>query len=99
MHIHTFNKPLTKTIHHAVHIMSTEVELFAIRYGINQSLSLNNVSKIIVITDAIHAVKKIFDPLVHPYQLQLAAILSDLCQFFTSHSVTIDASWRQHGQE
>ena len=84
-YIHTFNKPFTKTIHHVVHIMSTEAELFAIRCGINQSLSLNNVSKIIVVTDAIYAVKKIFDPLVHPYQLQSAAILSDLHWFFTNH--------------
>ena len=84
-HIHTFNKLLTKTIHHVVHITSTEVELFAIRCGINQSSSLNNVSKIIVVTNAIHAVKKIFNPLVHPYQLQLAAILSDLHWFFTNH--------------
>ena len=52
-----------------VHIMSTEVELFVIRCGINQSLRLDNVSKIIIITDAIHTVKKIFDLLVHSYQL------------------------------
>jgi len=68
-HIHTFNKPLTKTIHHAVHVMSTEAELFAIRCGINQSSILDNVFKIIVITDAIHAIKKIFNLSVHPYQL------------------------------
>jgi len=67
MHIHTFNKPLIKTIYHMVHIMSTEAELFTIRCGINQSLSLNNVSKIIIITDAIYAVKKMFDPSVHSY--------------------------------
>ena len=67
VYIHTFNKLLTKTIHHVVHITSTEAELFAIRCGINQSSSLNNVSKIIVITDTIHAVKKIFNPLVHLY--------------------------------
>ena len=30
-HIHMFDKPLTKTVHHAVHITSTEAELFAIR--------------------------------------------------------------------
>jgi len=31
VHIHTFNKLLTKTIHHVVHVTSTEAELFAIR--------------------------------------------------------------------
>ena len=34
-HIHMVDKPLTKTIHHAVNITSTEAELFAIRCGIN----------------------------------------------------------------
>ena len=33
-HIHVFDKPLIKTIHHAIHVTSTEVELFAIRYGL-----------------------------------------------------------------
>jgi len=81
-HIHAFDKPLMKTIHHAIHVTSTEVELFAIRCSINQSLSVNNISKIVVITDSIHMVKKIFDPSVHPYQSQSVAILSDLHKFF-----------------
>ena len=63
-----FNKLLIKMIHHAVHVTSTEAELFAIRYSINQSLSVNNISKIVVITDSIHMVKKIFDLSVHSYQ-------------------------------
>ena len=67
-HIHMFNKLLIKMIHHAVHVTSTEAELFAIRYSINQSLSVNNISKIVVITDSIHMVKKIFDLSVHSYQ-------------------------------
>ena len=77
-HIHAFNKPLMKTIHHAIHVTSTEVELFAIRCGINQSLSVNNISKIVVVTDSIHVIKKIFDPSVYPYQTQLVTILLDL---------------------
>ena len=60
-HIHTFDKPSMKMIHHAVYVISTEAELFTIRCGINQSLSVNNISKIVVITDSIHAVKKIFN--------------------------------------
>ena len=35
VHIHTHNKPLIKTIHHAVNVTSTEAELFTIRCGIN----------------------------------------------------------------
>ena len=68
-YIHTFDKSLIKTIYYTVYITSTEVELFVIRCGINQSLSLDNISKIIVITDTFHAVKKIFNPSVYPYQL------------------------------
>ena len=34
-HIHTFDKPLTKTVHHAIHVTSTKAELFTIRCGIN----------------------------------------------------------------
>jgi len=42
----------------------------------------NNISKIIIITDSIHMARKIFDPSVHPYQVQSIAILSDLRKFF-----------------
>ena len=66
-YIHIVDKPLTKIVHHAVNVMSTEAELFAIRCGINQILCFNNISKIIVITDSIHAAYKIFDSSAHPY--------------------------------
>jgi len=84
-HIHIVDKPLTKTVHYAVNVTSTEVELFAIRCGINQTLRLNNISKIIVITDSIHVAHKIFDSLAYPYQISSAAILLDLHVFFNSH--------------
>ena len=67
MHIHTYNKPLTKTIHHTVLVTSTETELFVIRYDINQATNSNDITKIIIITNSIHAAQKIFNPLVHPY--------------------------------
>ena len=81
-HIHVFDKPLLKMIHYAIHVTSTKAELFAIRCSINQLLSVNNISKIVVITDSIHVVKKIFDPSIYPYQTQSVTILSDLHQFF-----------------
>ena len=81
VHIHTHDKPLIKTIHHAVNVTSTKAELFTIRCGINQSMCLDNISKIIVITDSIHVVKRIFDSSVHPFQVQSAAVLSNLCNF------------------
>jgi len=81
-HIHSYNHPLVKTIHYAFFVTSTEAELFAIRCGINQACVINNVFKIIVVTDSIHAAKKIFDSGSHPYQIHSAAILSELhtCQ-------------------
>jgi len=66
-HIHSANQPFIKTVHHAVFITSMEAELFAIRYSINQACIKENVSKIIIVTNSIHAAKKIFDSKLHPY--------------------------------
>jgi len=84
-HIHSMNSPLTKTIHHASFVTSTEAELITIRCSINQACSKENVSKIIVITDSIHATKKIFNSDSHPYQLHSIAILRELQEFFNSN--------------
>ena len=66
-HVYIANQPLIKTLHHAVFIMTTEVELFMIRCGINQACSKENISKIIVVTNFIHVAKKIFNTMSHPY--------------------------------
>jgi len=92
-HVYICNHPLTKIVHHAVFVTSTEAELFAIRCGINQACGKENVSKIIVITDSIYAAKKIFDSKSHPYQLHTMAILSKLCQFFTINQENSIESW------
>jgi len=84
-HVHIANHPLTKTVHHASFVTSTEVELFAIRCGINQACSIDSISKIIVITNSIHATKKIFNSKSHLYQPHSAAILSELQRFFNSN--------------
>jgi len=81
-HVHLVNHPLIKTVHHAAFITSMEAELFAIRCGINQACTKENVSKIVVVTDSIHAAKKIFNSKSHPYQTHTMAILSELHQFF-----------------
>ena len=60
-HVHICDHSLTKMVYHAVFITSTEAELFAIRYGINQAYGKENIFKIIVITNFIHVAKKIFD--------------------------------------
>jgi len=72
-------------VYYTVNITSTEAELFAIRYGINQTLRFNNILKIIIITDSTHVVHKIFDSSAYPYQISSAAILLDLHVFFNSH--------------
>ena len=85
LHVHIANHPLTKIVHHASFVTSMEVELFAIRCGINQACSNEVVSKIIVIMDFIHAARKIFDSSSHPFQCYSLVILSELQNFFTSN--------------
>ena len=65
------------------YITSTEAELFVIRCGINQACSKEDISRIIIVTDSIHAAKKIFDTKSHPYQIHATAILKELRQFFS----------------
>ena len=62
-----------------------EVELFAIRCGINQACIKKGVSKIIIVTDSINAAKKIFNSKSHPYQSHTTAILSELYRFFKTN--------------
>ena len=68
---YVFSEPniITKTIHYTVNVTLTEVELFAIRYRINQAVQVTNISHIIFITDAIYLARYIFDSPSHPYQL------------------------------
>ena len=84
-HIHSANYPLIKIVYHAVFVTSTEVELFTIRCSINQAYIKENVSKIIVVTNSIHAEKKIFDSKSHPFQSHSTAILSELRHFFNKN--------------
>jgi len=81
-YVHTHDSPVIKFIHHTVNITSTEVEPFAIRCGSNQAIWLTNIEHIIIITDAIHATKKIFDLSIHLYQIQLVAIFKEIRKFF-----------------
>ena len=81
-HIYVHNSPIVKTIHHAINITSTKAELFAIRCGLNQASHLANIEYIVVITDSIHVVKKIFGLFTHPYQIQTSAIFKEIREFF-----------------
>ena len=77
------NQLLIKTLYHAAFVTSTEAKLFAIKCGINQATSNNNISKIVVITDSIHTAKRIFNLSSHVLQIQSMAILGDLHHFFS----------------
>jgi len=92
-HIHSANRPLIKTVHHASFVSSMEAELFAIRCSINQACSINNVFKIVIVTDSIHTAKKIFNCESHPYQIHSAAILRELHTFFLSNESNSIEFW------
>ena len=91
-HTHISNQPL-KTFHYTVFVTSTEAEMFAIRCSINQATSKTNVSKIIIITDSIHAAKRIFDSSSYLFQNQSMAILGDLHHFFSKDPNNLIKFW------
>ena len=93
-HIHSANHPLIKTVHHAMFITSMEAELFTIRYGINQAYIKERVSKIIMVTDSIHAAEKIFNSKLHLYQSHTMAILSELHCFFETNQENSIEFWK-----
>ena len=68
--------------------------MFAIRCSINQATARTNVSKIFVITNSIHAAKKIFNPFSHLFQIQSVAILEDLCLFFSKDPNNLIKFWK-----
>jgi len=92
-HIHSANQSIIKTVHHASFVTSTEAELFSIRCGINQACSINNISKIIIVTDFIHTARKIFNSEPHSFQIHSAAILNKLRKFFISNESNSIEFW------
>ena len=70
-HVYSFNSPLKKTLYHIINVTTIEAELFAIRYGINQVIQISGTSHIIIITDALHVVQRIFDSTIYCYILRL----------------------------
>jgi len=92
-HIYFFNNSLKKTLHHAISIISIETELFTIRCEISQAVQIQEVLYIIVITDAIHAVKKFFNPSIYLYQQQLITISKEIRTFFSKHEDNTIEFW------
>ena len=62
IYIYVYDKPITKTLHYTLNIISTEAKLF---------------SKIIVVMDSIYVVKRIFNLFSHIFQKQSVSILKD----------------------
>ena len=81
-YIYIHDNSIIKTLHHMINVTSTKAELFTIRCNINQATQIVNINHIIVITDLIHAVKRIFNLLVYLYQIQLSTISRKLRKFF-----------------
>jgi len=92
-HIHSYNKPVVKILHRAINATTTKVKLFAICCGINQVVINQDVNHIVVITDSLHAAKKIFDFSVHSYQIHSAAISQELREFFSRDSCNCIKFW------
>ena len=82
-HVHIYNSPVIKTVYYAINVMTTEAELFAIRYSINQATYLNNINQIIFIMNSIYTTKRIFDLLLYLYQIHIVSISRELRKFFT----------------
>jgi len=66
-HIHSNFNGIKKTIYHTINITLTQSELFAIRCGINQTVQISEAFHIIVITNAIHLVRHIFNSTTYHY--------------------------------
>jgi len=92
-YIYREQEVITKSVHHAMNIMSIEAKLFAIRCGINHAVQLQDIAHIIVITDVILATKWIFDSSVHLYQLHSIIISKDLWCFFKKNLNNVIAFW------
>ena len=86
LYIHSYNKPVIKTMHRAINITTTKAELFMIHCGINQAVTNSDVNYIVIITNSLYTAKRIFDSLVHPYQIYSAAISQELREFFSKDS-------------
>ena len=86
LHIHSFNKPIIKTLYRAINITTAEAELFAICCSINQAVANHNIKHIIVITNSLHIARRIFDSSTHLYQIHSTAISLELRELFSKDS-------------
>ena len=93
LHIHSFNKPIVKTLHRATNVTTAKAKLFAIRCGINQAIADPSVKHIVVITGSLYIARKIFDSSTHSYQIHSVAISSELREFFSKDTLNYIEFW------
>ena len=58
---------ITKIVYHITNVNFIKAKLFAIKYGINYTMQLQDISHIIIVTDIIFTAKQIFNILTHLY--------------------------------
>jgi len=92
-HIYKEQDIIAKIIHHTINIISIEAKLFAIRCDINHATQIQDITHIIIITDAIPATKHIFNMSIHSYQLHSITISKDLREFFKKNSTNSILFW------
>ena len=92
-HIYRDQTYIKKLCYQAINVLSTEVELFAIRCSINQAVNTPGINYIVVITNTIHAAEKTLDSFCYLYQLHTIAISYELETFFQANPTNSIAFW------
>lgn len=84
-HIWRGQEIIAKLVHHTSNVSSTEAKIFTIRCGINYAMKLQDISCIIVITDAIPAAKHLLIYILLQYQ--------KTSKVFSTRALTIPSSF------
>ena len=85
-HIYNGHNIIAKILHYTTNIIFIEVEIFSIRYEINQAVQVSNIKQIIIITNTISAIKHIFNLFSYSFYLHSITVFQDLKAFFNKNS-------------
>jgi len=92
-HIWHANTRIKRLQMHAMNASSTEAKIMAMCIGLEFILSMEDIKHITLITDSIHAAKKIFDTTMHPYQLLVTPLATKIYEFFAKLADHIISFW------
>jgi len=103
-HVWHTNARIKRLQMHTMNMLSTEAEIMAIHMGLDFTLSMENTGHITLITDSIHAAKRIFDMSSHPYQSLVTPLATKIHHFFAkspNHVIEIwhcpsNLKWKPH---